>query len=165
MRDVEVLLRFYGFDYFIESYRGNLKRFLDDTVRTLNKRWPKESDLITSRASACVAAIDTTLRVFSSDHAFATFTKSGYEKRFNRAVFDVMTFYFKDGGVAKLSLDRATKVKEAFKNLCEADAEFLQSLQSTTKSTAATSKRLRTWGKALGIALNRRIALPSFRET
>jgi hypothetical protein len=40
MRDVEILLRYLAFSYFISSYRGNLKKFLDDTCQYFNNSWP-----------------------------------------------------------------------------------------------------------------------------
>lgn len=39
MRDVEVFLRYFSFQYSLNGYSGNLKRFLDDTVNLLNEAW------------------------------------------------------------------------------------------------------------------------------
>ncbi|MFN7852160.1 MAG: DUF262 domain-containing protein, partial [Dolichospermum sp.] len=39
MRDVELLLRYVGFHYFLSKYSGNLKSFLDMTCTELNKDW------------------------------------------------------------------------------------------------------------------------------
>ncbi|MFN9398756.1 MAG: DUF262 domain-containing protein, partial [Dolichospermum sp.] len=38
MRDVELLLRYIGFHYFLSDYRGNLKEFLDMTCERLNNQ-------------------------------------------------------------------------------------------------------------------------------
>ncbi|MEI6446149.1 MAG: DUF262 domain-containing protein, partial [Nostocales cyanobacterium ELA583] len=38
MRDVELLLRYIGFHYFLSDYRGNLKEFLDMTCEKLNNQ-------------------------------------------------------------------------------------------------------------------------------
>ena len=46
MRDVELLVRFYAFQIFIELYTGNLKWFMDTTCLTLNGRWDDERALI-----------------------------------------------------------------------------------------------------------------------
>jgi hypothetical protein len=161
MRDVETLLRFYAFDYFLEKYRGNLKAFLDMTLKTLNKNWGRQGAAIRRRADTCVAAIDTTMSIFGPDHAFATYTKSGYERRFNRAVFDIMTYYFKSPGIAERARKRRQAVKEMFKHLCSTDTDFLQSLQSTTKSVDATRTRLVRWGEALKSVIRYRVDLPS----
>lgn len=45
MRDVEILLRYVAFHYFLPEYRGNLKAFLDMTCEDLNKDW-KRSPMI-----------------------------------------------------------------------------------------------------------------------
>jgi len=39
MRDVEILLRYLAFSFFISNYRGNLKKFLDDTCYEMNRNW------------------------------------------------------------------------------------------------------------------------------
>jgi hypothetical protein len=157
MRDVEVLLRFFAFDYFLSSYNGNLKSFLDSTVERLNDRWAQDSAQIKARANACVGAIETTLAIFE-EVAFATFANGKFERRFNRAVFDVMVYYFKDPATAAAARDASVAVKQAFQQLCSDDDAFLRSLQTTTKSVEATHLRIERWGHALGDALH--IAMP-----
>ena len=39
MRDNEIALRYVGFQYFLDDYRGNLKQFLDDTTERFNEDW------------------------------------------------------------------------------------------------------------------------------
>ena len=52
MRDVEVLLRYFGFQFTLDEYTGNLKKFLDDTVNLLNAQWLKEEEDIGRLAGA-----------------------------------------------------------------------------------------------------------------
>jgi len=161
MRDVEVLLRFYAFDYFLPDYRGNLKTFMDATLEDLNSRWPEEEARIRGRADACVSGINTTIGIFG-DAAFATFSGGKFERRFNRAVFDVQMMYFKHEEVAKAALAQVDAVRSAFAELCTADDAFLRSLQTTTKSVEATGIRLERWGRELGRVLHIDVPRPTW---
>ena len=40
LRDVELLLRLIAWKRYSREYKGNLKPFLDDTMRRLNNGWP-----------------------------------------------------------------------------------------------------------------------------
>jgi len=64
MRDVELLLRYVAFHYFISKYRGNLKAFLDMTCKVLNKDWEKKSDDIQNTVNQFEEAVRTTINIF-----------------------------------------------------------------------------------------------------
>ena len=159
MRDVEILIRFYAFSEFIHSYKGNLKSFLDDTSQHFNEAWSTQQERITSLAKQCDDAIDRTIDIFG-DHAFRRWVSDRYEPRFNRAVFDIMAYYFSDRTTAELAVGEASSVENAYKHLCDNNEEFNNSLQSTTKSIGATFTRLRVWGNALKEVLNSDINIP-----
>ncbi|MGW2665641.1 DUF262 domain-containing protein [Nocardia tengchongensis] len=159
MRDVEVLLRFYAFHDRIETYTGNLKRFLDDTVNELNGKWSTESQRIRSVGDQCDGAIDATFNIFD-ENAFTRWSDGEYESRFNRAVFDIMTFYFAIPQVRDAAITRKSLVKSAFEHLCENDHQFVESIQTTTKTPEATHRRLERWGRALSQAADTDIRIP-----
>lgn len=160
MRDVELLVRFLGFDRYLGRYAGNLKQFLDDTCLGLNKAWPDESNEIESRAAACEEAILAATRVFGRN-AFRRWTGQRWERSFNRAVFDAQAFYFKDPTVAAEAAERAPEVVVAFQRLSTDRVEFSQSVQTTTKTVAATFERLSAWGNALAGVLGHDLPIPS----
>ncbi len=159
MRDAELLVRYYAFSNFLPQYTGSLKEFLDETCRRLNQAWPKHQDRIEQDADRCDLAIHTTFEVFGKD-SFRRWTGSRYEGRFNRAIFDVMTFYFRRPSVAKAATRHATAVVDAYKKLSEDDAEFVEAVQSTTKTIPATQRRLAKWGRALAAALGEELPIP-----
>src|SRR6266436_10312195 len=101
MRDVELFLRYVAFQYSLDTYTGNLKAFLDDEC-----------------------------------------------KRLNRAVFDILIYYFSDEAVRKSALAKKAKVKSAYEALSNNSA-FIKSLETTTKSVDATRTRFLTWGQTL----------------
>jgi hypothetical protein len=141
MRDVELLLRYFAFSYFISEYRGNLKAFLDEACDKLNARWEAESVDLEQDARECDLAIETTYAIFG-EHAFRRWGGERYERRFNRAVYDAMVFYFDDETVAERATERAEEVRGAFEELSDNDPEFDLSLQTTTKTIPAVAHRV-----------------------
>lgn len=163
MRDVEILLRYYAFRTKLGQYTGNLKKFLDDTANELNEAWPESEDKIRGIAEECNRAIQATFEVFGSN-SFYRWSRGDYEGRFNRAVFDVMTYYFRDESVANNAMEDKQSIERAFKELCESNAEFVESIQTTTKTPAATHLRLSAWGETLQRAIGTQISIPSIEN-
>jgi hypothetical protein len=159
MRDVELLVRFYAFQIFIELYTGNLKWFMDTTCLTLNGRWDDERALIEAKADEMEAAIETTFELFGDDGAFRKWEGDKYQARRNRAVFDIMVFYFSKKDIRLRSIERKEQVVEAFRTLC-GNPEFVRTLEATTKSITATQLRLAAWGNALSAAIELPIQIP-----
>lgn len=163
MRDVELLVRYFAFANYLTTYNGNLKQFLDDTCKNLNDEWKSHERRIRSDADKCDKAIETTFAIFGSD-AFRRWNGTRYEGRFNRAIFDVMCFYFRQPSIAKAAEGAADRVKDAYLLLSESDPEFVDAVRSTTKTIAATHTRLSKWGSALAEAIGQDIKIPSLRD-
>lgn len=156
MRDIELFVRFFAFRFFLEEYKGNLKQFLDDACESLNANWPQRQSELEGAAQKLEHAIQLTFRVFGEDKGFRKWTSDGYERRFNRAVFDVMVFYFADLKTVAVT-PHAKAVRAAFEKLCVGDADFLRAIETTTKSLSATGTRLELWGKELRRILGGRL--------
>ncbi len=149
MRDVEILVRFFAFRRFIGKYQGRLKDFLDKACDTLNHEWETEGEKEIQRmASACDAAIETTYSIFGRD-SFRFWEEGRYKRPFNRAVFDIMTFYFADEELRADAVQNSNKIVADFHRLCTKDRTFQESLTVTTKSIRATNYRLTKWGRTL----------------
>ena len=160
MRDVEILIRFFAFAESIHEYNGNLKEFLDNTCKRYNDAWGHREAEIVELAQQCDQAVDMTIKIFGA-HAFKRWRRSsGFESRFNRAVFDIMTYYFRHSGPRQHAAGREEAIKEAFKDLSETNDEFDEALQTTTKSTQATFERLHEWGNKLQSVLNCELDIP-----
>ena len=140
MRDVELLVRYYAFRNFVTDYSGNLKLFLDTTCKTLNDRWEQQEATLKSQADDLDAAMAATFTIFGDDNAFRKSDGQNYQARRNRAVFDIMVYYFAQTSIRDAALAKAADVEAAFRNLC-GDNDFLRSIESTTKSTSATKLR------------------------
>jgi hypothetical protein len=151
MRDVELLIRFIGLRHFLDRYEGDLKKFLDGTVKNLNDTWGIEGKQVKQDAEDCEASIEFTKEIFGDNDAFSKWSANGPERRFNRAVFDIMTFYFANRSTRDVirKAQAESKVREAYIELCRTSPPFLRAIESTTKSTENVATRLTLWGRAL----------------
>ncbi len=160
MRDVELLIRFFAFTESIECYNGNLKTFLDNTSKHFNDHWKTRKGDIELIADQCDKAIDVTFEIFGTNAFRRWRSPTGYENRFNRAVFDIMTYYFRYPAIGQRAVRMKDEVREAFEELCKNDEQFSESLQTTTKSVGSTFTRLRRWGVKLQSVLDCQIEIP-----
>jgi hypothetical protein len=159
MRDVEILLRYFAFRYRLQDYTGNLKTFLDSTVNHLNEKWGDEEDEIRQVGEQCDSAIESTFAIFA-ENSFYRWSNGDYEGRFNRAVFDVMTYYFTDPNAAAAAIERREQVESAFRDLCAENVQFVEAIQTTTKTPLATHRRLSLWGRSLQLAIEQPLPIP-----
>jgi|GEM_PF-156244 len=160
MRDVELLVRYFAFTQFLSEYHGNLKNILDLTCETLNSRMKSNgTERIVREANQCLESIQAVNTIFQGD-AFRRWNdgKDAYERQFNRAIFDVMTFYARQPEVRTAMLDNAEKVKAAFTKTCK-NERFIRSITVTTKSAESVYDRISIWGASLGESLNLRLPI------
>ncbi len=160
MRDAELIVRYFGFRNFLTSYRGNLKAFLDDTCATLNRDWAAFADKATVQLNGMERSIQVTFKIFGQENAFRKWDGKKYERRFNRAIFDVMTFYFSDLSVERKAVAARRALESDFKSLCESNTDFVKAIEATTKSLDATVNRLQIWGAALSKRLKIDLKIP-----
>jgi len=159
MRDVEIVVRYFAFKNFFESYTGNLKDFLDKTCELLNERSKIDSTSIINQGEELNVAIKTTFEIFESN-AFNKYSKGNYTGIFNRPVYDIMTFYFSIPEIREAALKVKDVVISKFEELCVSDVDFLKSLETSTKNVEPTIKRFNAWGLALRSILNMEIKVP-----
>lgn len=157
MRDVELLVRYFAFARFLKTYSGDLKDFLDETCKQLNAAWKTDEASIRNDAASADAAIEATYEIFGRS-AFRRWNGKAYEPRFNRAVFDAMIFFFREPSLRDAAQAKRDGVVSAFKALMTKDPKFVEAVLTTTKSTNATSYRLKAWGGALGRVLKKPLA-------
>jgi len=160
MRDVELLLRHISFKFFISDYSGDLKKFLDETCKRLNKNWVEREEQVKEYVDKFEQAIDAAIDIFGKDNVGRKWVGENFEPRLNRAVLDVITFYLSDDRIRRAALDNKEYVLEAFKDLCKENETFRNSIETTTKSLGATSNRLILWGERLRSAVDLDFATP-----
>lgn len=160
MRDVELTIRYFGLINYLEGYTGNLKLFLDETSQRLNRSWSEIENSVRTQGSELEAAIQATWEIFSDD-AFKKWNGKDFERRFNRAVFDAMVYYFRDSRIRNKAQENPQLVITEFKRLCENSQPFKTSIETTTKSIGALSTRLQLWGQSLSKTLEIQLQTPS----
>lgn len=160
MRDVELVIRFFTFKMFILTYDGNLKKAFDNAVKILNTEWDLYEDRVNQNALNLENAISLTLEIFGEKEAFSKWSNNKFQSNFNRAIYDIMVFYFSDTIVLESSINKKQEILDAFKILCQEDNDFIASFEHTTKSMGNMSKRFKTWGEKLSEVLNIEIEIP-----
>jgi len=152
MRDVELLLRYVAFHHFLSDYGGNLKVFLDMTCERLNNDWKARELEIGDTVSQFENAVRTTTRIFGDENIFRVWLSSSnaYRSKFNRAILDVIVFYFSDPVIRQAAEKNPAGVENAFKELCSSsNSEFRDAVERRTTSIRETHTRLSLWGQAL----------------
>ncbi|WP_353711489.1 hypothetical protein [Arthrobacter sp. K5] len=148
MRDAEMLLRFTAFKESLEDYSGNLRQFLDAACGVGQTALEEHGEsYLEGLASACEQAIQRTFTIFGSN-AFLRFEDAAYNRRFNIAVFDVMTAVLSDPQLDdKIVEDHAAALEGAYKDLCVSDADFQAALKASTKTIKATAGRIQKFSE------------------
>jgi len=158
MRDSELLLRYFAFKGFLETYKGDLKNFLDSTCKYYNDRWPDCEVEVNEQYEHFIASHEAVKAIFGS-HAYRKWTGQQYETRFNRAVFDVMILAFSHAEARKMAVGRYEEIERAYQEVCSESA-FLTAVESTTKSMDATVTRLSIWYTKLNELINSGLGIP-----
>lgn len=149
MRDDELLVRYLALKLFLESYSGNMKQFLDKTCETLNAEWESRQDDVFALTGELEMGIKAAKSIFPTDSLFSTFRGAGYETRFNRAVFDIFTYYLTQPKIREGVETNPAVCRVVFENLTRENRRFSQALQTTTKSIESLAVRLNAFGCAL----------------
>lgn len=86
--------------------------------------------------------------VFGDHQYLRKWSGTKFESKINRAVFDIMMFYFSDEKIRAAAQGMNTEIVNAFINLAS-DSSFISSLETTTKSLEANRTRFARWAEAL----------------
>lgn len=133
MRDIELALRFYAFKYFVTSFNGNLKEFLDYTCEQLNMRWAEEADEFKKDFSALESAIDFSYSLMENDSPFSRYSDDNSSNRFNRSIYELFSFYFSIEEIRNAIDCKKSEFILKFKELNN-NPEFISAVSDTTKS-------------------------------
>lgn len=132
MKDIELALRFFAFKCFPDKYKGNLKEFLDYTCENLNENWETKEYIIRDLFAELEKSIVFLKDLFAPDAAFSRYTDGKCNGRFNRSIYEILTYYFSIKEV-RIAVE---KKKEEFVNKfveLNDDQEFVYAVSNTTK--------------------------------
>ena len=159
MRDVEILIRYFAFAFFADDYSGSMQAFLDSTCDKLNKAFTGRQDEIRAALSRFNNSVDLVFSVFGQS-SFKKYNGQNYEDKYNRAVIDIMLFYFSQLSKDDIS-SHMSEIKQGFETLCSNDTAFLSAIESTTKSLSSVHYRFKKWGECLSTITGKTIITPA----
>lgn len=147
MGDVELAVRFLAFADKEMVYEGDLKKFLDKLCSDYNMQFSEQE--FRNKIRSTLESMDEGIRVgmagFGPDRFCRKFIKNGYETRFNRALFDILSYSLSNKEFREWALGHGRELVEAFETLCAEDNSFIRSIETTTKSVEATDIRFTKW--------------------
>jgi Protein of unknown function DUF262. len=149
MRDIDLVIRYFAFRNFANNYKGDYKSFLDYTCETFNKDWAKKENLAKKQAEELNIVIKLCIDIFGKDNVFRKWKGKRYEGRMNRAIFDVLVYYFSTAKANNLFLNKKKLIKEKFNDYCINNSQFIKSISSNTNNLIETSTRFVLWGKEI----------------
>jgi hypothetical protein len=132
LRDVELLLRLISLALFASAYQGDMRRFLDQTMKSLNKNWSHRRHEIEDLTHELFAGVGAGLEIFGTELG-RKFTGKKPEYALNRALFEVQAYYLSLPAVRRLALQNRDALVTDSRMLFQ-DREFTSSIESTTKS-------------------------------
>lgn len=162
MADVELAVRYMGFSMSNVVYGGDLKEFLDSVTIHLNNVMDDEKngkDLVSLQLDRMNMAISAGMSVFGDKRFCRKFTGKGYEVRFNRAIFDILVGSLAHPKVAEFAQENPQEFRAAFEAVSQ-DNDFIRSIETTTKSPAATYTRFSTWYAAVKKLTGIKVEMP-----
>jgi len=167
MRDTDILLRYVAFHYYLSDYRGDLKKFLDNACVSLNARWDQNSEEIKNIIDQFEKAVQTTINIFGEKNFSRLWLPESatYRSQFNRAILDVMVFYFCDDLIRAAAEKNKEQVEEAFKSLCRTAVDrFKNAVLINTHTKQSTYDRFHLWGQALSKVLDINFNIPQMED-
>lgn len=152
MRDVDIFVRTMAFHFYPEKYTGNMRKFLDETCDLLNKSWDKAQERVEKAAREFGDAIVFTQGIFGQEKAFCVWSESSYNRLYNRAVIDIMMYFFMSPEIRNTITQKKIDIESLFIEVSKQE-DFLRSVSSSTNSTKSVTTRFQKWAEALNRVL------------
>lgn len=151
MKDVELLIRYYAFKFFLAEYDGKLRKFFDLTSIQLNKDWIDKEDIIKKELLNLTEALDLTTEIFK-ETAFRKYevsTKS-YSRQFNKVAYDLLTYFLSIPKVQEILSEHTNKTifKQTYENLFE-NEKITMDFESHTTDYEKVKYRFESFSKLL----------------
>lgn len=141
LRDAEILLRFIAFSLFGTEYGGNLTPFLDSSMKTINEDWVNFEPIVINLLEELNMATRRLTQTFGEKWVGRKFSNGSWESRFNRALYEVEVYYFSKIPEETFQSVGADAVKTAFEVFCGGTADFLDSIETSTKNLQRYRRR------------------------
>jgi hypothetical protein len=157
MKDVEIVLRFAAFYHATYlNYKPPMKTFLNNDMERWQEISDKDAQELENAFKNAVAIIKSLFVDKEAVRAFKRFYRGDDKdpngrwepKKFNASLYDIMMYSFarEDKNKVYQNLD---SIREALIDLMTSDQEFIESIELSTSSIQAVTKRFDKWRLAL----------------
>ena len=157
MTDVELILRFLAFfESTYLNYNKKMRSFLNDHMK--DRRFVS-NELAGKYRSVFENAVDITYSVFGVNSfrrysdGNASDVSGKWEKAINKAVFDVIMFWFARYEPRQI-MPVKDRIRERFIEICSSDREFIDAVTLGTADPARVKTRFEKWGNELKSIIN-----------
>lgn len=158
MRDVELLVRYLGFHFFLSDYTGRMKDFLDNTSMKLNNVWDSKRPSVEAAIDEFNIATCFLIDLFGEDRIAR---KTG-SRSFNRAIFDALIFYAANKTIRDAMDQHRIAILAAYNDIVS-ESSFLDAVESDTAGVPNTFARLNQWGIRLRDVIGIQFEIPVLR--
>ena len=138
--DVEFILRFIVFKIFGYEYTGNLKKFLDEFMGTINDEWDKYKDNVQVIVDSIYCALENLKLIFDETEIGRRYSNNKYFPKYNKVILEAQLFYFSKIERKRLTKRKNLNFKKEYEKLC-ANKDFLQAISGSTKDIAKYRSR------------------------
>jgi hypothetical protein len=149
--DAEIVLKYMSNRMRLDEYRGNLKKYLDDTLVLLNKNWVNVRDSVKSLFTEFDKGINLLTSIIGVDNV----GKYSGENRFIKNLFDVQIFFFSQLNQEDLSQQANSKFIESFQALSNVDSEFRRAITSASNTKKNFFTRFERFREAVNSAFGK----------
>ncbi|MDV6367443.1 DUF262 domain-containing protein [Bacillus cereus] len=149
MKDVELIIRYYAFRFFLHEYDGKLRKFFDLTSKTLNELWEAQQKELSSELKNLQTAINLVFEIFDED-AFRKYVDGSYSRQFNKVTFDLLTYFLADERMQDILKNEGSKklFRETYESFFE-DPKIAADFESHTTDYEKVSYRFKKFGALL----------------
>ena len=156
-RHADLLLRFLAFALYGRDYRGDLKAFLDNTMKRLNAEWSTKESEVENIVNSFNQSVARLVDLYGLRQVGRKYVDGKWEPRFNKVLFEVEAYYFRYVSDDLLTSQSKDLFIDGFKTLCE-NLEFRGSIESTTKTPARYQTRYRLFRQLVNDVFSMNIA-------
>jgi len=148
MRDMDLILRFIVMTRFVTDYKGNYKNAVDTVCDYFNSNWLKRERMALESLELFESTIEIARKIFGDEEVFRRKSSSRIDKRINRALFDIISYYFSmiDD---QILIDKAAEIKLMTEELYSTNSVFIKSISSNTNNLKETATRFVMYGNEL----------------
>jgi hypothetical protein len=148
--DSELILRLLAFMLGVLQYTGDMKLFLDGTMKRINGTWDEMAENVEAHYGRILQAfrvLDILVQLPNVGRRPSDGER--FDGRFNRALFEVQVYYFAMNPIAEgVAQGQSGAYRQALSELLQ-DQDFKQSIEATTKSVARVQTRFQRYRQML----------------